>query len=202
MIRIRIRATGSACGIAERASLIALAFLAVLSLAAAVEHVRLSGEPLATATRANLPQPAAAAVPVHPGPYPPPAAFARIADRPQSVPTAETKTLELAKSARIVPATRDRFSGEADRNLALPGTATVTGRRRNVPMLRDAALEVWGGEFASGDSRLKGIIQAGALTSVAKGAEVRVLELRGPLARVEIVGQNRTGWIRSASIVR
>jgi hypothetical protein len=79
----------------------------------------------------------------------------------------------------------------------------VTGRRKDVPMLRDdAALETWGGEFAGGDGRLKEMIQAGALTSIAKGTEVRVLEVRGPLAHVEMVGQNRAGWIRSTCIVR
>jgi len=245
MIRISIRPTGEARRIAERASLTALVFLAVLSLTAAVEHIRVADVPVAVAGRTNHPRPRTAAArltaPVHPAPplppviaslpaaaiqrtppvppvaaVPPAVPFERIAEDLHPVHAAQTKTpeshaaqapatktVELPQMARIVPRMRDTSSGEADRNLPAPGVATVTGRHKDVPMLRDdAALETWGGEFAGGDSRLNEMIQAGALTSVAKGTRVRVLEVRGPLTHIEIVGQNRAGWIRSTCIVR
>jgi hypothetical protein len=107
---------------------------------------------------------------------------------------------------------RDINSGEADRKVppvdqpAAPVAgmnATVAARLKDLPMLRDGqAFETWGGEFAKGDSRLKEMIQAGALTSVQKGAKVRILELRGALAYVEIIGQGRKGWIRSTYLGR
>jgi len=216
MIRITVRPTAFARRIAERGSLTALVFLAVLSLAAAVEHFRagsghVASGPAVVAARSTLPRPQAVAVrptaAVHPNQPPPPTTppvlAAQVPEEPHPLPTPATKTPESPQIARIVPTIRDTFSGEADRNLPAPGIATVAGRRKDVPMLRDdAALETWGGEFAGGDSRLTEMIQAGALTSVAKGTEVRVLEVRGPLAHVEIVGQNRAGWIRSTCIVR
>jgi hypothetical protein len=92
--------------------------------------------------------------------------------------------------------------GEADRSVSAP-SVTVIGRQKNVSMLRDdQAYETWGGEFAAGDSRLKDMIQAGALASVARGAKVRVLEVRGALTHIEVTGEGRTGWIRSASLGR
>jgi len=214
MARISIRPTFFACRIAESVSLTALVCLAVLSLAAAVEHVRVASTPLATAIRPNQPGSRALAVrrviavppsqspsPVVPAPSP--STPARVDLPLRAVATLQTKTPDLPKLARIAPRIRDMSTGEADRNLPATGTATVTGRHKDVPMLRnDAAMETWGGEFASGDDRLKEMIQAGALTSVSKGTGVRVLEVRGSLAHVEIVGQNRTGWIRSACIVR
>jgi len=222
MIRISVRPTSFARRIAERGSLAVLVFLAVLSLAAVVEHIRVASEPIPVAVRQNPPRPQPVAalptVAVHPTPPPPPATVApspvlapapppvlaaQVSEEPHRLPAPETKTPELPEMARILPPIRDTVSGEADRNLPASGTATVTGRRKDVPMLRDdAALETWGGEFAGGDSRLKEMIQAGALTSVAKGTQVKVLEVRGPLTHVEIVGQNRTGWIRSSSIGR
>jgi hypothetical protein len=112
------------------------------------------------------------------------------------------KTPEPPKIAEIVPPVHDKEIGEADRTVS-PGTEVVIARQRDVPMLRDdAAFETWGGEFANGDSRLSEMIQAGALTSVQKGAKVRILEVRGVLAHVEVVGQDRTGWIRSSLVGR
>jgi hypothetical protein len=119
-------------------------------------------------------------------------------------PTTEvsTKTPEFPKITRIVTPVRDTETGEADR-VVTDGTATVIARGKDLPLLRDdQAFETWGGEFAQGDSRLKDMIQAGALTSVQKGAKVRILEVRGALAHVEVVGQGRTGWIRSAYLGR
>jgi hypothetical protein len=106
----------------------------------------------------------------------------------------------------IASPVRDIDSGEADRNVPPPSagtTASVAARQRDLPLLRDdQSFETWGGEFAKGDSRLKEMIQAGALTSVQRGAKVRILEVRGALAHVEVVGQDLTGWIRSTSLVR
>ena len=97
---------------------------------------------------------------------------------------------------------RDIDYGEADRSVSAP-SVIVIGRQKNIPMLRDdQAFETWGGEFAAGDSRLKEMIQAGALTSVARGGKVRVLEVRGELTHIEVSGQGRTGWIRSAYLGR
>jgi len=113
---------------------------------------------------------------------------------------------------RIVNLARDMNRGEADRSVprvqsasaAGPETsATVIGHLRDLPLLRDGqAFETWGNEFAKGDSLLKEMIQAGALTSVQRGAKVRILEVRGTLAYVEVAGQGRRGWIRSTSLVR
>ena len=243
MIRISIRPTAQARRIAEWLSGTALVFLAALSLAAAVEHIRLASGSVAVAARPNqhgtqaaaagpalfvhpIPTPAASvppAVTADLNPAPPPAAAAppappsgRIAGESHAAPELqtrpeqshpatlpETKAPEPPQMARIVPVIRDTSSGEADRNIPEPGFTTVTGGRRDVPMLRDdAALETWGGEFAGGDSRLTEMIQAGALTSVKKGTQVKVLEVRGPLAHIEVVGQSRTGWIRSNCIGR
>ena len=236
MVRVNIRSTFLARRIAERASLTALVFLAVLSLATAVEHIRVASGPLPPASRPNQPQRLAMAArpttAAHPTPPRPPAVAtpspdpsvqfaapphpvltvpaaspaappALVSEEPHPVLGPETKTPELLQMARIVPRMRDTFSGEADRSVPASRVTTVGVRHKDVPMLRDdAALETWGGEFASGDSRLREMIQAGALTSVTKGTPVKVLEVRGPLTRVEIVGQNRAGWIRSTCIVR
>jgi hypothetical protein len=79
----------------------------------------------------------------------------------------------------------------------------VVARQRDLPLLRDEpAFEAWREEFARGDSRLKEMIQAGAVTVVEKGAKVRILEVRGALADVEVVGQSRRGWIRSTCLGR
>jgi len=112
------------------------------------------------------------------------------------------KTPELPKMTRMLSPARDMDYGEADRSVSAT-SVIVIGRQKSLPMLRDdQAFETWGGEFAGGDSRLKEMIQAGALTSVERGAKVRVLEVRGKLTHIEVNGQGRTGWIRSASLGR
>jgi hypothetical protein len=112
------------------------------------------------------------------------------------------KTPELPKMTRMLSPARDMDYGEADRSVSAP-SVIVIGRQKSLPMLRDdQAFETWGGEFAGGDSRLKEMIQAGALTSVERGAKVKVLEVRGKLTHIEVNGQGRTGWIRSASLGR
>lgn len=112
------------------------------------------------------------------------------------------KTPELPKMTRMLSPARDMDYGEADRSVSAT-SVIVIGRQKSLPMLRDdQAFETWGGEFAGGDSRLKEMIQAGALTSVERGAKVKVLEVRGKLTHIEVNGQGRTGWIRSASLGR
>lgn len=112
------------------------------------------------------------------------------------------KSPELPKMTRMLSPARDMDYGEADRSVSTP-SVIVIGRQKNIPMLRDdQAFETWGGEFAAGDSRLKEMIQAGALASVARGAKVRVLEVRGALTHIEVSGHGQTGWIRSAYLGR
>ena len=180
-------------------------------------------------TRALPADPAPLATPIPPAPVlyetpqPLPAVLAstpstRAAERAPARPNpgqttdASTKTPELPKMTRIATPPGDMNYGEADRSvprvesvpaLAAGKTASVVARQRDLPLLRDEqAFQTWADEFAKGDSRLTEMIQAGALTSVQKGATVRILEVRGALAHVEVLGQDRRGWIRSAYLGR
>jgi hypothetical protein len=200
LIRISLRSPAATATATEWVSVCILIGLALVSLVAAFEHIGRSTQPLATPARTNArltpikaPQVLTAPVVYQTNPI-------RAAGRLITEPA--TKTLELPKLTRIVPPVRDMNDGEADR--AVPaGTAIVIGRQKDLPLLRDdEAFETWGGEFAKGDSRLREMIQAGALTSVQKGARVKILEVRGALAHVEVIGQARTGWIRSSFVGR
>ena len=236
MIRISLRSPLATTNPTEWVSVCILIGLALVSLAAAVEHIRLGTRPPATsfhtvARRAPV-LPAAAAPQTNPippepvlyeAPRPAPAVLAstpstRAANRvparanPGQTTDASLRTPELPKMTRIASPARDMNYGEADRGvprvesapaLAAGTTVSVVARQRDLPLLRDEqAFETWGDEFAKGDSRLKEMIQAGAMTSVQKGAKVRILEVRGVLAHVEVVGEDRRGWIRSAYLVR
>ena len=198
MIRISLRNPAAASGITEKVSLCVLIGLALISVAAAVDHIRTAARPKAAAMAARpIPQPA-----VRPVSRPTPVQVGQAAPAPASAPVVEDPTPEPQRMARNVAPPSDKTSGEADRG-APPDTATVIARQKDLPLLRDdQAFETWGGEFAKGDSRLKEMIQAGALTSIQKGAKVRILEVRGPLAHVEVVGQGRTGWIRTSFVGR
>jgi hypothetical protein len=198
MIKISLRSPTATRNVTEWVSLCILIGLAMISIAAAFEHVRHAARPPAppvrTAIRLKHVTPAPAVIyQTNPAPAIP---------VPDSVTTpVEEKTPEPPEIARIDPPVGD-MNGEADRT-APAGTAVVIGRQKDLPLLRDdQAFETWGGEFAEGDSRLKEMIQAGALTSVQRGARVRILEVRGKLAHVEVEGQDRTGWIRSSFIGR
>jgi len=216
VVRISLRNPAAASSIAERVSLCVLVGLALVSVAAAVEHMRSPLHPAATVAREvvravppavppvvpHAPSPVAAAVATAPAPQPAPVPVVAPPPAPGPAPEAQPKTPEPVKIARNLPLLRDMSLGEADRGVP-SDTATVIARQRDLPMLRDEqAFQTWGGEFAKGDGRLKEMIQAGALTSVERGAKIRILEIRGDLAHVEIIGQRRTGWIRSSSVGR
>ncbi len=225
MIRIGLRCPIPTTTPAERVSVCVLAGLTLVSLMAAVEHYslrihigRAAGVPARTITTqhpesrivAEAPPPETLAPEIQNEAAQPVTMNTRSIRAASQVPRAPTlpgqttgdatKMPELPKMTRILSPARDMDYGEADRSVLAP-SVRVIGRRKNIPMLRgDRAFTTWGGEFAAGDSRLKDMIQAGALTSVARGAKVRVLEVRGELTRVEVNGQGRTGWIRSASL--
>ncbi|MGA3028589.1 MAG: hypothetical protein ABSF98_27910 [Bryobacteraceae bacterium] len=250
MIRISLRSRLATNNATEWVSVCILIGLALISLTAAFEHLRVGARSLATPTQAaarrapaGFPEqphrqpvpkalpadtaPPATPIPPQPvlyeAPTPAPAVVAstpstRAAERvparvdPGQTTETSTKTPELPRMARIVSPARDMDNGDADRSVpgvtsvpapAAGTTASVVARQRDLPLLREEqAFETWGGEFAKGDTRLKEMIQAGALTSVQRGAKVRILEVRGALAHVEIVGQGRRGWIRSSCLGR
>jgi len=236
LIRINLRSPLAPSNPTEWVSVCLLIGLALVSLAAAVEHIRLGTRSLTTSSHTvarRVPAlPAAAAPQTNPippepvldeAPGPAPADLTstpstRAANRvparanPGQTTDASPKTPELPKMTRIASPALDMTYGEADRGVprveSAPApvagtTASVVARQKDLPLLRDEqAFETWGDEFAKGDSRLKEMIQAGAMTSVQKGAKVRILEVRGALAHVEIVGEDRRGWIRSAYLVR
>ena len=184
MIKITLRSSKTTTKATEWVSLCILIGLALLSVAAAIDHIRMPIRQRATPLRTI-------------------ARLTHVAATPGPKPEAREKIPEIAKNIEIVPPVRDIDTGEADRTNALPDTAVVMARQKDLPMLRDdVAFETWGGEFAAGDSRIKEMIQAGALTSVQKGAKVKILEVRGVLAHVEVLGQDRTGWIRSSFVGR
>ena len=190
MVKIRLQSPGATANATEWVSVCILIGLALVSVSAAVEHIRTSSQapPSRARTVVRLPRIIAAtkAIP--------------LSVRP--IPEVQEITPEPPKLAEIPPVAHDKEIGEADRTVS-PAAAVVIGRQRDLPMLRDdAAFETWGGEFANGDSRLSEMIQAGALTSVQKGAKVRIIEVRGVLAHVEVLGQDRTGWIRSSFVGR
>jgi hypothetical protein len=229
LIRIGLRCPVAVTIAAERVSVCVLAGLTLISLTAAVEGFRLTihttSKPVRALTtehserrmiaRVLVPAtaPRIAAIhsetvePVQPAPMNTRSIRAagkvpRAPTLPGQTPEDVTKTSEPPKMTRMLSPARDMDYGEADRSVSAP-SVIVIGRQKNLPMLRDdRAFETWGGEFAGGDSRLKEIIQAGALTSVERGAKVRVLEVRGALTHIEVTGQGRTGWIRSASLGR
>lgn len=229
MIRIGLRCPVPVTRAAERVSVCVLAGLTLISLMAAVEDFRLTIHttimPVRTLTTehserrmiarvlplATAPRIAAihneTARPAHPTPASTPMARTAAnvlpaATVPGRITEDSTKAPEPPKMTRMLSPARDMDYGEADRSVSAP-SVIVIGRQKNLPMLRDdRAFETWGGEFAGGDSRLKEMIQAGALTSVERGAKVRVLEVRGALTHIEVTGQGQTGWIRSAYLGR
>lgn len=202
LIKITLRSPRATAVASEWVSVCILIGLALVSIAAAFDHMRTTARPVVRQARkivqlapVKAPKtviPVVVRAPIQPIPAPGPTT------------EVETKTPEFPKMTENVPPVHDMDNGEADRTEpAETGVATVIARQKDLPMLRDdSAFETWGGEFANGDSRLKEMIQAGALTSVQKGAKVKILEVRGALAHIEVAGDNRTGWIRSASLGR
>ncbi len=218
MVRISLRSPLATSNATEWVSFCVLTALALVSMAAALEHIRVASRPSAmpaTHTIARLSaKPAPATLPVaaalpQPAPVakpaaPPLRAAARVPARVnlRQIAEASRKKPELAKMTRIVNPPHDKNVGEADR-IVSARTATVIGRLKDLPLLQDGeAFETWGGEYAKGDSRLKEMIQAGALSSVRRGAKVRVLEVRGALTCIEVAGQGQRGWIRSSYLGR